>query len=133
MKKCIIIILALGSISFGYSQTFNELELLQDQHEKQSEHVSPFKRLKESQGVLSNLFSLYKILVSSQDYHSCVFTPSCSEYAIQSIKKQGLINGIMDSLDRLTRCNGLRPAEYKIDKQNGLLIDPVRNAQYEEL
>lgn len=133
MKTCIIILVIFGSISFGNSQSINELQLLQNQHENSLEQASPIKRIINSEGTLSSLFALYKVFISSQDHHSCVFTPSCSEYTIQSIRKLGIIKGIMDSCDRLTRCNGLRPKLYKIDEKTGLLIDPVRNAQYEEL
>lgn len=36
---------------------------------------------------------------------ACRFTPSCSDYAYQSIYKYGVAKGIMLSLKRLSRCH----------------------------
>ena len=35
----------------------------------------------------------------------CRFFPSCSEYAIQSLRQYGLVLGIMSSIKRIVRCN----------------------------
>lgn len=83
--------------------------------------------------VLSSLFLFYKQVVSSQDSQSCSFSPSCSVYAVETIKKQGFFLGLLDTFDRLTRCNGLSPEQYHIDYQQKLLIDPVHNHHYHEL
>lgn len=75
--------------------------------------------------VSSLLFMFYKDFISSQDINSCVFTPSCSVYAIESISKKGLITGLMASFDRITRCSALAYGYYDIDKKTNLNIDPV--------
>lgn len=77
----------------------------------------------EFQMVFSGLFLSYKYLVSSQDAMDCNFTPSCSEYGLLSIKKQGPIIGIMSTFDRLTRCHGFNHQKYSIDSSSGLLVD----------
>ena len=82
--------------------------------------------------LFSNLFLFYKNFISSQDASTCSFTPSCSEYAILAIKKQGLITGIINFFDRFSRCNGCNNSYYIRDKKTGLLIDPVRNLHYEK-
>jgi putative component of membrane protein insertase Oxa1/YidC/SpoIIIJ protein YidD len=79
----------------------------------------------EIQLTLSALFLFYKAFFSSQDANSCGFSPSCSEYAILSIRKLGLLRGGMAAFDRLSRCNGLNAADYSRDMKTGLLIDPV--------
>jgi uncharacterized protein len=84
-------------------------------------------------GFIGISFYIYKNFISSQDHMSCVFAPSCSEYAVHAIQKQGIIPGLMNTFDRLTRCNGLRPQDYKVDPRLQRLIDPVRNVRYEEL
>ena len=71
------------------------------------------------------MFVVYKNYVSSQDGNHCSFYPSCSEYAVESIKKKGLIVGLLAAFDRLTRCNGLSPENYPIKKGTHLLYDPV--------
>ncbi len=74
--------------------------------------------------LFSNLFLFYKSFVSSQDFSSCMFSPSCSEYGIIAIKRIGLLEGIVATFDRLTRCHPLiLPGEYQYDEKTGLFID----------
>ncbi len=77
----------------------------------------------EAEVILTGFFLGYKNLFSSQDSRSCTFEPSCSVYAIETIQKHGLIEGFLDSIDRLTRCNGLSPGQYDYDPVNLKLID----------
>lgn len=35
----------------------------------------------------------------------CCFYPSCSDYAVKSLRQYGLLRGIMVSLKRITRCH----------------------------
>jgi uncharacterized protein len=77
----------------------------------------------EAEVIFTGFFLGYKHLFSSQDSRSCTFEPSCSVYAVETIRKNGLIKGILDSVDRLTRCNGLSPRNYEIDMEKHLLID----------
>ena len=69
------------------------------------------------------LFKAYKEFFSSQDYSSCNFTPSCSEYGYLAIKEHGTFLGIPLTFDRLTRCHRLTPKQYSIDKKTGLFVD----------
>jgi uncharacterized protein len=71
----------------------------------------------------SGLFLFYKTFVSSQDQAVCTFTPSCSEFGILAVKKFGMIKGGLMTMDRLTRCNGLSPQNYEVNKKSLLLID----------
>jgi hypothetical protein len=80
----------------------------------------------EVQTIFSGLFLFYKYFVSSQDVVSCVFYPSCSVYALQTIQKNGIIVGTMATFDRLCRCNGLSPDKYDIHKESRLFYDPVQ-------
>ena len=79
----------------------------------------------EVQMLFSGLFLLYKFCFSSQDGASCGFTPSCSEYGILAVKKQGLILGVTSTFDRLSRCNGLSPEKYGFYPNTHLLHDPL--------
>ncbi len=78
----------------------------------------------ELQFITSALFLIYKDFISSQDALTCAFTPSCSVYAVQTIKNKGFI-GIFDACDRLMRCNPFSPELYKADKHLHVFIDPV--------
>lgn len=42
----------------------------------------------------------------------CRFTPTCSEYAIEAIKKYGIIKGGLKTAWRLLRCNPLNKGGY---------------------
>jgi putative membrane protein insertion efficiency factor len=67
----------------------------------------------------------YQLVISSQDQPSCMFTPTCSEYARMAIEKYGLIAGTIMAADRLLRCNGSGRRLYPVDKQTGRLSDPL--------
>lgn len=75
--------------------------------------------------VLTGGFALYKIFISSQDAMRCTFYPSCSVYALNTIKTNGPI-GILDAIDRLTRCNGISPEKYHIHEPSQRFYDPVK-------
>jgi putative membrane protein insertion efficiency factor len=81
----------------------------------------------------TRLFLFYKNFISSQDASTCTFTPSCSEYAILAIKKQGIIIGTINFFDRFSRCNGLSPEHYTLDPEKRVFIDPPRDFKYEML
>ncbi|MCD6332253.1 MAG: membrane protein insertion efficiency factor YidD [Bacteroidales bacterium] len=75
--------------------------------------------------ILTTAFSLYKHFVSSQDAVHCVFYPSCSVYALETIQTNGFI-GIFDAIDRLTRCNGFSPEKYHMHEASHHFYDPVK-------
>lgn len=68
---------------------------------------------------------MYKEILSSQVIDACVFTPSCSVYAIESIKRKGVIVGFFTAIDRLTRCNPGRNKNMPIDSATGKYYDPL--------
>ena len=71
-------------------------------------------------------FLIYKTFISSQDRPSCVFTPSCSEYALQSVQEKGFILGWLNTFDRLSRCHGFVHHEhYEFDIQKMRYHDAV--------
>lgn len=43
-------------------------------------------------------------LISAADGDRCAMTPSCSAYAVESIKKYGFLEGYLMTCDRLIRC-----------------------------
>ncbi|MBK7094838.1 MAG: membrane protein insertion efficiency factor YidD [Saprospiraceae bacterium] len=75
--------------------------------------------------IFSVLFVFYKEVLSNQDIEACVMTPSCSVYAIESIKKKGVVFGLLNGFDRLTRCNPGKSKNLPIDKSTGKYYDPV--------
>lgn len=48
---------------------------------------------------------IYQICISPILPNSCIFNPTCSEYAIVAIKKYGIIYGLYLSIRRIIRCH----------------------------
>lgn len=47
----------------------------------------------------------YRYCISPLKPPTCRYTPTCSEYAIQAIKKHGPIRGLYLALRRILRCH----------------------------
>jgi len=111
------------------SQNAKDFELLSKVFEPQNQKTNFNDYLKgnsnEFQVLASGFFLFYKTFISSQDGNHCVFHPSCSVYAIQSIKSNGLLIGIPDAIDRLSRCNRLSPENYERFETTNMYFDPV--------
>lgn len=56
---------------------------------------------------LTSLFLIYvyKLLISPLLPKNCMYTPSCSTYAVQAIKKHGVISGTVLAVKRICRCS----------------------------
>ena len=109
---------------------FRELYVIEKEDDKY-----PYARTyqNEIEFIFTRFFLLYKSFISSQDASSCTFTPSCSEYAMMAITKQGVIIGTINFFDRFSRCNGLSPENYVPDPEKRVFIDPPRDFNYEIL
>ena len=51
------------------------------------------------------LVKIYQSIISPLFPPTCRYTPTCSEYAIQSLKKHGLIKGVYLSIKRVVNCH----------------------------
>ena len=51
------------------------------------------------------MIRLYKAALSPLLPPSCRFFPTCSEYAVEALKKHGLFFGVYLSVRRILRCN----------------------------
>jgi putative component of membrane protein insertase Oxa1/YidC/SpoIIIJ protein YidD len=117
------------------AQTTNEIQSLKLELQKKVETnfmYYSYMGNSELDLITGRMFMFYKKYISSQDHGSCSFIPSCSEYAIIAIRKQGLFIGSINALDRISRCNGKNNRHYFTDAGTGLLIDEVRNHKYEK-
>lgn len=107
-----------------------------DKHELLSELFRPaeksnynvyFRRsTNELEASAALLFKTYKSFLSSQDMNSCVFSPSCSVYAIQAFQRKSFPLAWLLTFDRLSRCHPF-PAknQYAYNLKTGLLYDPL--------
>jgi uncharacterized protein len=55
--------------------------------------------------VLVNLLRVYKWVFSPLLPPACLYVPTCSEYAIEAVERQGVFYGSAMALWRLLRCN----------------------------
>ncbi|MAC42069.1 MAG: hypothetical protein CMJ05_09815 [Pelagibacterales bacterium] len=125
MKTTITILIL--TINIGYSQNISDKELIIKSitfEEKKENYYEKIENDKMIDHIFSSFFFVYKTFISSQDGAVCSFHPSCSEYGITSIKKNGLLEGVLMTSDRLLRCNGLSPEKYDLIIDKNLLYDP---------
>jgi uncharacterized protein len=128
MRSTGIIILLLNCYLLSFSQTKADIQVLSgifEQKESKPDYSFVKKNTNEFQWIGYGLFLFYKTFISSQDASTCAFYPSCSTYALQSLKKNGLLIGTFSAFDRLTRCNPLSPEEYIVHPETKKFYDPV--------
>lgn len=70
-------------------------------------------------------YRFYKKFITNQDMTDCGYSPSCSQYMLQAVKKNGLL-GVIQGYERLKRCTS---TEHKRDiyplTAEGKQYDPV--------
>ena len=65
---------------------------------------------------------LYQLIISPMLGSNCRFIPTCSEYAMESLREYGLIKGIFLSIKRIGKCHpwgshGYDPIPNKMEKK----------------
>ncbi len=55
---------------------------------------------------------LYQYVISAVLPSSCRFTPSCSEYSIEAVKKYGAVKGSYLTIKRILKCHPFHPGGY---------------------
>lgn len=58
------------------------------------------------------LIRLYQYAISPMLGRSCRFEPSCSEYAVEALKRHGLFKGFWLAVRRIGRCHPWHPGGY---------------------
>jgi putative membrane protein insertion efficiency factor len=51
------------------------------------------------------LIKFYKLVISPMLGPKCRFTPTCSQYALDALRKYGIIKGLLKALYRISRCH----------------------------
>lgn len=54
----------------------------------------------------------YQKFLSPLKRTHCIYTPTCSQYAIEALRKYGPIKGLFLSIKRILRCNPLAKGGY---------------------
>jgi putative membrane protein insertion efficiency factor len=65
-----------------------------------------------AKGGLIIVIHLYQHTLSVLLGPSCRFTPSCSSYALLSIQRFGIVDGVWLTLKRLVKCHPFHPGGY---------------------
>ncbi len=62
--------------------------------------------------ILLALLRFYKRYISPLLPDACIYTPTCSEYAMEAIQKHGVIKGTGLAIWRILRCNPFAKGGY---------------------
>ena len=65
-----------------------------------------------TQKFLLSLIFFYQRFISPLTAPACRFYPTCSEYALQAIKRYGPWRGLWLSLRRILKCHPFHPGGY---------------------
>jgi hypothetical protein len=62
--------------------------------------------------LLAGLIRGYQLVISPALPPSCRFTPSCSQYALEAVRRHGAVRGSWLAARRLARCHPWNPGGY---------------------
>ncbi len=127
-NHCLLLVVWLSAAPIAAQQIIDEdLRGLFEVNQEQTDYSAPLKKASnEFEFILGGGFLIYKTFLSSQDVPSCVFTPSCSVYAVDAFTKKGVIRGWLYTFDRLSRCHPLvKSHHYHFDQNIKRFYDPV--------
>lgn len=62
--------------------------------------------------LLFGLIQIYRRFISPLAPPTCRFTPSCSRYSVDAVKRYGFIRGAYLAAWRILRCNPIHPGGY---------------------
>ena len=62
--------------------------------------------------VLIAILRFYKRRISPLLPNACIYTPTCSEYAMEAIEKHGVFKGTWLAIQRVLRCNPFHEGGY---------------------
>ena len=62
--------------------------------------------------ILIGLIKFYRKQISPVLGKNCIYTPTCSQYAIEAIEIHGCIKGVYYAIKRILRCNPLSKGGY---------------------
>ncbi|MCY0870827.1 MAG: membrane protein insertion efficiency factor YidD [Firmicutes bacterium] len=54
----------------------------------------------------------YRMFISPLKPATCRFVPTCSEYALEAVRKHGAVRGVWLAVRRITRCGPWHPGGY---------------------
>jgi putative component of membrane protein insertase Oxa1/YidC/SpoIIIJ protein YidD len=126
-NKAILIVIILAAISFSQTETERWEKKTDPYLLKEPPAHRDYSLNTSSAGsfMAKAAASVYWFIISDQDGDNCPFSPSCSNFFIQSVSKTDLFQGTIMAADRFTRDMNIfnRREKYPIIK-DGRLYDP---------
>jgi putative membrane protein insertion efficiency factor len=61
---------------------------------------------------LTGIIKLYRKFISPVKPPTCRFYPTCSQYALDSLEKHGMMVGVYKSAIRILKCHPFHPGGY---------------------
>jgi len=58
------------------------------------------------------LIKFYRKFISPLKRPCCIYTPTCSEYALQAVEKYGAVKGSVMAIKRILRCHPFHKKGY---------------------
>lgn len=71
----------------------------------------------------TEIFIGFKKVFASQDIVACPYSVTCSEYCLESMKSKGIFWGLLNGIERFSRCNRIDAALFDSDALRQKLID----------
>ena len=62
--------------------------------------------------VLIGIVKIYRKYISPMKAPCCIYTPTCSEYAIEALEKYGALKGTYLAIRRILRCHPFHEGGY---------------------
>lgn len=62
--------------------------------------------------LIIGIIVFYRRFISPLKPPTCRFYPTCSEYALEAIKKYGVLSGGICALKRISKCHPFHPGGY---------------------
>ena len=82
--------------------------------------------------IVCALVRLYQRVLSARFGGSCRFTPSCSRYALEAVRRHGVVTGVRLAACRLARCRPSRPGGHDPVPEPGRVGEACKGALVRE-
>lgn len=89
---------------------------------------SVVKKINPVNALFGGALYLYQNIISKHLSSGCLYTPSCSEFGKEAIRKYGIIKGLCLSVDRVHRCDKFTATDlrkYSVDPVTNKYPDPI--------
>ena len=123
------IIFCFFTICKSIAQTTADIDFANNLPTNTIEHNVVLEPAGKVSSVLYLPYWFYKKYISSQSGYQCSFYPSCANYGLETVGEYGIIEGVIITFDRLTRCSAANQYNYDWHLETDKLYDPIPTLQ----